>query len=178
MTENQATTAVAAPVDPKITARWRVSLHEAGHAVAGRHLLRRTARAVVFDDPCGLADLGGEGAVPASFAEALATAAGPAAEVLAEHHAPPESPLAVPLEVTYAEEVKPLREKVSRCMPDHIAVARWCIGGIEKQPDRWAKRYNWVHREARILVARHRQEIVEPARRLFERGLVTLFAPA
>jgi hypothetical protein len=149
-------------------------LGAAGHAVAGRHLLRRTARAVVFDDPCGLADLGGNGGVPASFLEALAVAAGPAAEALADLNAPHEAPLPLPLEVAYAEQVKPLREKLQHCMPDHIALARWCIGGIEKQPDRWANRHNWIHREARIFVARNREEIVEIARRLFPNGLATL----
>ena len=167
------------PVSPEstdrdIAARWRVCLHEAGHAVAGRVMLKRTVRAVVYGDNVGAAYLDIADAIPATFGESLAIAAGPAAEALADSHPPPDAPLLVPLEVTYAEQVIPPREHLRECLPDHIAVARWCIGGIEKQPDRWAKRYNWIHREAQIFVARHRQEIVDVAMVLYVRGITML----
>ena len=164
----------AACTEPGVAARWRVCLHEAGHAVAGRRLLRQTARAVVFDDGSGMADHGGNGDAPTSFKEALAVAAGPAAKALADHHVPPKQPLSVPLEITHAEQIKHLRHRLRECLPDHVALARWCIGGIEEQPDRWTKRYNWIQREARIFVARHQQEIVRAAAALFVRGITSL----
>jgi hypothetical protein len=55
-----------------------------------------------------------------------------------------------------------------------VAIAGWCIAGIETQPERWANRFHWIHREAQIFVARHQQEIVETATALFARGITTL----
>jgi len=83
--------------------RWKTCLHEAGHAVAGRHLLKRATGAAVFGNGSGVANLGNGADVPVSFREAMAAAAGEAAESLADKYAPPEVPLPVPLETAYPE---------------------------------------------------------------------------
>jgi hypothetical protein len=155
-------------------ARWKTCLHEAGHVVSGKVLLKHTSRAIVFGDGGGVADVGGEGGVPFLFEDALTTAAGGAAESLADLHPVPDLPLPVPLEVVYPDVVEPKRLAVRKMMTDEVAVARWCIAGIETQPDRWANRFHWIRREARLFVARHQREIVEVATVLFGRGIVTL----
>lgn len=155
-------------------ARWRVCMHEAGHAVAGRAALKRAVRAVVYDDNVGAAYLGIADASPRTFEEALAVAAGPAAEALADKYVPPQVPPPVALEAAYPELAKPLIAQLRQSPSDAVAIARWCIRGVEKQPERWANRYNWIHREARIFVARHQQEIVDIATGLFTRGIMTL----
>ena len=50
--------------DTDTQARWRVCLHEAGHAVAGQRLLKRTARAVVHDSQVGAAYIDRDNVVP------------------------------------------------------------------------------------------------------------------
>jgi hypothetical protein len=156
--------------------RWKTCLHEAGHAVAGRLPLKRTIKAVVYSDDVGAAYLEIDGGIPRTFEEALAVAAGPAAESLADQYAAPQVQPAPALEAAYPEPSVPLKAQLRQSPSDAVAIARWCIGGVEKQPDRWIRRYNWIHREARILVARHRQEIVEAAVDLFRQGAVTLQA--
>jgi hypothetical protein len=157
-----------------ITIRWRVCIHEAGHAVAGRQLLKCTVRTVVFDDGIGAADIGIDTTALRTFEEALAVAAGPAAEFLAEKCAPPQVPPSAPLETLYPERALPLKAQLQKAPSDAVAIARWCIRGIEKEPDRWANRFHWIHREARIFVARHHQEIVEVATDLFTERILTL----
>jgi len=163
-----------ATATPDINARWRVCLHEASHAVAGRHVFKQTTRAAVFSNDSGVADTGSGAGVPISFKGVLVTAAGHAAEHLARAYPPPQVALPVPLELTYPEHVKPLKEQLRQSLPDAVAIARWCIGGIEKQPERWANRFHWIHREARLFVVRHQREIVEVATGLFARGIITL----
>ncbi len=85
--------AVSAKVkNGRIATRWRVCIHEAGHAVAGHQLLKCTARTVVFDDGVGAADIGVDTTDLRTFEEVLAVAAGPAAEFLAEKCALPDVP--------------------------------------------------------------------------------------
>ena len=164
---------------PDINARWRVCLHEAGHAAAGRHFFKRTTRAVVFSNASGVADTGGGGAdVPTSFKGALVTAAGRAAERLVTAYPPPQVALPVPLEVAYPEPAAHLMADIPILMTDGVAVARWCIEGRETQPDVWAKRHDWVRDAAEDFVAEHQQEIVEAAMGLFARGILTLPAQA
>ena len=159
--------------EPSAVARWRTCLHEAGHAVAGQALSTRPVKAAVYDDNLGAAYLDFSG-VPRTFEEALAVAAGPAAEELAELHAPPQATPPVALAVAYPERTGPLMAQLRESLSDTVAIARWCIGGIENQPDRWAKRPCWIHREARFFVSQHQHEIVEVAKRLFGTGLATL----
>ncbi len=155
--------------------RWKTCLHEAGHAVAGRRLLKRTVTAAVYEDDMGAAYLGAEDAIPRTFEEALSIAAGPAAEALADVHAVPQvSPPAPALTVTYPESATPLVAQLRQSPPDHVAIARWCIGGVENQTERWANRFHWIHREAELFVARHQQEIVDAAEGLYTDGIITL----
>jgi hypothetical protein len=163
-----------AGADLRIAERWRISLHEGGHAVAGRRLLGQTARAVVYDDNCGAAYTGSGGVEAQLFEDALTIAAGPAAEALAADVAPPSLPSAPPLEATYGEGAKFIKEDMRRSLRDPVIIARWCIAGVEGEPDRWANRFFWLQREAAIFVAMHRRAIVQAATDLFAHGIVTL----
>jgi hypothetical protein len=150
-------------------------MHEAGHAVTGRVAMKRAVRAVVYDDNVGVAYLAIDGAIPRRFEEAVAVAAGPAAEALADLHTPPEeSPPSPPLAATHPHAVAPLVAQLRQSPSDAAAIAQWCIRGIENEPERWTKRFYWIHREAQIFVARHRREIVDVATGLFTCGIVTL----
>jgi hypothetical protein len=162
-------------VEDTCVRQWKTCLHEAGHAVAGRRLLKRTTRAAVFGNGSGVADLGGGNDVPISFREAMAAAAGKAAESLADQYAPPELPLPVPLERAYPQTAGPLA-RVAKLMPDETAIAKWCIQGREIQPRLWTRRHRWVYSAADGFVSEYQQEIVDIASRLYERGIVTLLA--
>jgi hypothetical protein len=154
--------------------RWRTCLHEAGHVVAARRLFGRAGGAAVFEDGSGVADVGRQVDVPASFKDALATAAGAAAESLGERYSPPPVPMPVPLEVAYPEAAGRLKADVAMLMPDEVAIARWCIHGREGEPDLWARRHGWVQAAAQDFIAEHRHEIVDSATALFGRGIVRL----
>lgn len=157
--------------------RWTTCLHEAGHVVAARHLFGRPGAAVVFGDGAGLASIGRDEEVPASFKDALVMAAGSAAASLADLYPPPPMPMPVPLEVAYPESAKPLRAGIATVMSDAVAIARWCIRGREGEPDMWARRHDWVEAAAQDFVADHRREIVDIATALFGRGIIRLPAP-
>ena len=137
--------------------RWKTCLHEAGHAVAGRHLLKRTTRAAVFGNGAGVADLGGGNDVPVSFREVKAAAA-------------------VPLETAYPQNAGRLAAGVAKMMPDETAIARWCIQGRESQPRLWSRRHRWVYSAAAEFVSEYQREIVAVAAQLYEKGVVTLLA--
>jgi hypothetical protein len=166
--------AAPALADANREARWRTCLHEAGHAVAGQILLGGTTRAVVLRDHCGAAYLGGDERAPVSFERVLAVAVGAAAELLAARHAPPEAVPGPALEVAYPEPVAALREEVWESPADATTIARWCIAGVEERPERSVGRFHWIHREARLFVARHRREITQSAAGLYARGIITL----
>jgi hypothetical protein len=157
--------------------RWRSRLHEAGHAVAGHRLLKRTVMAAVYEDGVGAAYLDIKAAIPRTFEEALAIAAGPAVEALADVNAPPqELPPAPPLTATHPEAVAPLVAQLRQSPRDAEAIARWCIRGIEDEPERRIKRFHWIRRQADLFVTRNQQEIVDVAAGLYERGVITLEA--
>lgn len=159
-------------------ARWQVCLHEAGHAVAAQALLKRVASAVVFDDGSGAAYYRRDPENPRMFESAMVLAAGEAASALADHHAPPQVEPAPPWESSCPEKVRPMVATVKETPSDPVALAHWCVRGVETQPERWANRYHWIRREARLFVARHQQEIVEVAAGLYARGIITLQADA
>lgn len=163
---------VDADVDRQV--RWRVCVHESAHIVAARRLTGCSAGAAVFTNGSGVADIGSEGGVPKSFKEALATAAGPAAEAIADQHPVPQVELPVPLEVTYPEAAGRLKAGVMTIMTDHVALARWAIENRETEPEMWAKRHGWVMDAAEEFVLEHWEEIVEVATALFGRGMVRL----
>lgn len=160
-----------------VARRWKTCLHEAGHIVAGRTALKRTVKAVVYNDGVGAAYLEIDGGLPRTFEEALAVAAGSEAEALAEAHAPPEASQPAPaLTTTDSQSVKPMVTQLRRSPSDAVALAQWCIRGIENEPDRWAKRCYWIRREANLFVARHQQQIVDAAKGLYANGFTTLEA--
>lgn len=168
----------------KLMNRWTVAIHEAGHAVAGVVLSGGRVVMTLHEDGGGAAwpleDL-----PPTDFA--IMTAAGPLAEPLAARHAPPEIPVPVsgnepsvrqPLPTmessTTPDAVADIRRNLARSPPDHVAVARWCIAGVKDQPERWAQRHAWLQTLAARLVRDHEQQIVEAARVLYQRGVVSV----
>lgn len=63
---------------------------------------------------------------------------------------------------------------MARAAPDHVVLARFCIGGIEDQPERWAKRHAWIRSVAERLIRSHERSIIEAARVLYLRGVVSV----
>lgn len=164
--------------------RWTVALHEAGHAAAGFALTGSRVVATLHSDGGGAAWLIDE--LPPTD-RAIMTAAGPLAESLADHHAPPDadptsavqpavSPRALPTleSIATPETTADLQSSIARAVPDHVSLARWCIAGVEDQPERWAQRHAWITRLATRLVGEHETQIVEVARVLYLRGVVSV----
>lgn len=162
--------------------RWMLSLHEAGHAVAAWALTGTQAIATLHDGAAGAAwpleDL-------SPTDHAIMTAVGPLAEALAHQHPEPvivprvagdTPPRALPTVETIAsvEMATELRRGRSRAIPDHVVLARFCIAGVEDQPERWPQRHAWVQTLAARLIRDHEQSIVEAARVLYLRGVVSV----
>lgn len=148
--------------------RWVTAVHEAGHIVATRVLGGRSVGAVLFSAGGGAAYVGELGA----FETALMTACGPAAECLAEVHSPPDVadrgnlPVAETIDCDAAEELR-----ADLGPSDDRRIAEWAITGHEAEPDRWARRHAWIHREAELLVRRHERAILAVASELYARGV-------
>lgn len=158
--------------------RWRTSCHEAGHLVAAAVMLKDTTGVAVVLASGGLAFIDTPDPLR-TFNEALAVAAGPAAEALADVHPAPETeptpaPLvqadAPPQQSAHASFTADLRAG----QPDAIRLARWCCESCPDSPDRWVRRHAWIHREAGFFIRDHAQEIVSVATRLYVRGVFTL----
>lgn len=162
--------------------RWTLSLHEAGHAVAAWALTGTQAIATLHDGVAGAAwpleDL-------SPTDRAIMTAVGPLSEALAHRHSKPEivrplpghtPPRALPTVETIAgvEMATELRRERSRAIPDHVVLARFCIAGVEHQPERWAQRHAWIQSLANRLIRSHEKSIVEAARVLYLRGVVSV----
>lgn len=162
--------------------RWMLSLHEAGHAVAASVLTGTQAIATLHDGAAGAAwplkDL-------SATDRAIMTAVGPLAEALAHRYPAPEivrtvtgdtPPRALPTVETIAsvEMATELRRGRSRAIPDHVVLARFCIAGVEHHPERWAQRHAWIQSLARRLISSHEKSIVEAARVLYLRGVVSV----
>lgn len=162
--------------------RWTLSLHEAGHAVAAWALTGTQAIATLHDGAAGAAwpleDL-------SPTDRAIMTAVGPLSEALAHRHSEPETvrhiagdmpPRALPTVETIAsvEMATALRRGRSRAIPDHVALARFCIAGVERHPARWAQRHAWIQSLAKRLISSHEKSIVEVARVLYLRGVVSV----
>jgi len=156
--------------------RWTLSLHEAGHAVAAWALTGTRTIATLHD--------GGGAAWPREDMNptdrAIMTAVGPLAEALADRNAAPELPPALanrpPTAETIAsvETATELRREMASAVPDHVALARFCIAGVEHQPERWAQRHVWIQSLAQRLIGSHENSIVEVARVLYLRGVVSV----
>lgn len=156
--------------------RWTLSLHEAGHAVAACALTGARATATLHD-------AGGASwpsADMSSTDRAIMTAAGPLAELLGDRHTAPALPADMASRPPTAERIATvetateLRREMARAVPDHVLIARFCIAGIEHQPERWAQRHAWVQSLATRLIRSHEKSIVETARVLYLRGVVSV----
>lgn len=156
--------------------RWTLSLHKAGHAVATHALTGAPATATLHD---------AEGAAwtaadMSPTDRAIMTAAGPLAERLADRYPAPELPPAIasrpPTAETIAtgETAAKLHRQMRQAVPDCVVLARFCIAGIEDQPERWARRHAWIRSMADRLTRPHENSIVEAARVLYLRGVVSL----
>ena len=161
-----------------MSVRWQVCLHESGHVVAASVLLNDERGAAVVFSGGGLAFID----VPdplCTFNQAMAIAAGHAAESLAETNAPPQE---TPAPAAVVREDAPkgqsahatLMADLKASRPDADRIAAWCILNHPKDPDRWKSRYVWLHREAGLFVRNHAAEIVNLASRLYAGGIVTL----
>lgn len=156
--------------------RWTLSLHEAGHAVAAHALTRAPATATLHD--------AGGAAWPsvdmAPTDRAIMTAAGPLAESLADRHYAPALPATIAGRPPTAESIATtetaaaLRREMEHAISDHVALARFCVAGIEDQPERWPQRHAWIRSVAQRIVHEHEQQIVEAARVLYLRGIVSV----
>jgi hypothetical protein len=158
--------------------RWSLALHECAHAVAVHVLSGKPATATLHTS-------GGAAWPSAELSptdRAIVAAAGPLAEHLADRHSPPALPVAVPtvLEPPVVETVatpataKALKRRFKRAIPDHVQLARFCIAGIENQPQRWAQRHAWIQSVAERLIHNHEHTIVEVAKKLYVRGVVSV----
>lgn len=162
--------------------RWTLSLHEAGHAVAAWTLTGARAMATLHAGSAGAAwpldDM-------SPTDRAIMTAVGPLAEALAHRYPVPEFadriagdtlPRTLPTVETIAtvETAAELRSVVVRGIPDHVVLARFCIAGIENRPERWAQRHAWIQSLAERLIRSHEKSIVEAARVLYLRGVVSV----
>lgn len=162
--------------------RWTLSLHEAGHAVAASVLTGTRAIATLHGGTDGAAwpleDM-------SATDRAIMTAVGPLAEALACRYSAPAAaadvsgrtpPPALPTveSIAGAEMANELGREISRALPDPVALARFCIAGIEHHPERWAQRHAWVQSLARRLIRDHEKHIVEAARVLYLRGVASV----
>jgi hypothetical protein len=156
--------------------RWTLSLHEAGHAVAIYALTGAPATATLHE--------AGGATWPSvdmtATDRAIMTAAGPLAESLTDRYPAPELPPAVarrpPTAETIAtiETATALRREMRQAVADPVVLARFCIEGIEDQPARWAQRHAWIRSVAERLIRSHERSIVNAARVLYLRGVVSL----
>ena len=164
--------------------RWITAIHEAGHAVAG-FVLTGTRVVMTLHEDGGGAAWPLEDLPPTD--RAIMTAAGPLAEPLATRHSPPEITVAVAGDspspphalptiesVGTSETAVELKSDLAKSPSDHVAIARWCIAGVEDRPERWAQRHAWVHTLARRIISDHEKHIVEVARVLYLRGVVSV----
>ncbi len=160
--------------------RWRTSIHEAGHAIASITLGGR-CDGVLLNAVGGLAicdDLTGD-----QFA--FMAAAGPAGEILLQHHEAPEAAQASYKEVAEEKMLEVAgKEFATVCMfadveqppstqkSDDRHIAEWAIGGRETDPGCWARRVNLAKYVAGKIVAEHAAAIVRVAERLYVEGRV------
>jgi hypothetical protein len=159
--------------------RWRISLHEAGHAIYGQLKMGDTSgHAVVLENLSGAYAF--ENEIPiVTFDRAILAACGPAAEELAGQFEPPkESPKpkkAVcpgPSEVSAFKEIqKSIRGTVTQGFSDDEIVAKWCVLGCPSSPERWVRRHRIVTETAKMFVSFHAEQILCVARELYLTGV-------
>ena len=155
--------------------RWRIALHEAGHVVAGAFFANGTpAGAVLLPEGGGLAYLTA-GDAPRTFGEALAVAAGLAAEALVADCDPPAVGDTIQADAPTPELtacVERAEADYKKALPDDTRLARWACETLPGHPERWAGRVYWIRAAADDFVRRHAAEIVAVAGELYRLGIV------
>jgi len=166
----------SSPADEMLRARWVSSLHEVGHVLAGVLLMNTTSRAMVFSGGGGVASIGSTRDVPQSEEEAIAVAAGEAAESLARRYSWPQVELKPCLDVEQPEAAQRITTPTvdGTRMSDEVAIARWCIEGRERWSSAWKRRFEWLEDRAYAFVKTYEREIVALAEKLFVWGVITL----
>ena len=159
--------------------RWKISLHESGHAVAASRMLAIRAVAVLLPGDGGCCS-GNEG--PATgLNDAVVAQAGPSAECLASRHAPPDD-ISADMSIVPAMKINPgavarLTAEARQAVPDAAFVANWCTLQHPTEPIRWRRRYELVQQVTREFISKHELEIIDTARRLFRRGIAVCEPP-
>jgi len=162
-------------------ATWRVALHESGHLLAAVALCgRRNVKAVLHPAGGGEADIQ-IGAIPRSLPEAVALAAGQAAESLADAHpAPPLTPFDAPLwpstlaALTGSPTPPPALPIV---WSDSAGIGFWAVQRYLHHPDRWADEAQYVRGQADAFCRRNAARIVEVATELYANGRAEIVLP-
>jgi hypothetical protein len=156
--------------------RWRVAIHESAHSVVALALGGTCKSLSLHPEGRGIAVIDGL----SSFDFAVATAAASAAEeALANELVPEPEPFhtrrkipdcgSVPTADLAAISARfPLRTAAS----DEQTIARFCISGLEGEPERWAARYYLVREIARRVVEDRQQRILAVATALYSRGIL------
>jgi len=154
--------------------RWKLALHEAGHLVVGCITSDRyTAGAQILLNECAPCAYLPE--QDDDFLCAAATAAGRAAEALAEQHDPPAVPRSrgkPSPELRTRALRKALTSDRRMSMPDTVFLARWAIAHVEDEPLRWAQRLRWIYRVAEHYIGQHAGAVLALARILYVQGIV------
>ena len=180
MNKNQSDNPTTARTTVECIARWRICLHEAGHAVAAHQLINQKVTAVVFDCNYGVAyqDVGKDHIDTTE--DALVVAAGKAAMTLSSAYPPPHFAPTTLLEFAYPEVASVLLGDIkATAVSDAVKLAQWAIRHVEDRPNRWARNYYRLMDQAESFIQDHQLEIVEVATGLFARGIITLpAAPA
>ena len=164
------------PADDGTGRRWEIALHEAGHVVAGKHLLANEPVAAVLPDIGGVTFLRLVTVPTPTLAGALCIAAGNAAAALAhEHAAPAEAPepaQAVRRELPTSETAHhELADDFHAGANDAEILGRWAwSGGVGAQAHA-DRRLARLCNEAAYFVNEHREEILTVARALYARGI-------
>ena len=175
------------PPHPVGTGRKIVALHEAGHAIAALILLDAAEVVAYVEDDRGHAHIH-TSHPPANFGEAVAIAAGPAAEALAPWVDLGPPPIAggsrrAGEPATMAEAIafdaeRTVARSIDWTPTDAERIAAWCTGSawLAEHPDEWAERHRDVQRAAQRFVREHRSAIVDLAQRLYCNGIATAVA--
>lgn len=156
--------------------RWRTCLHEAGHAVAALGLLGAERAGAVIWRGGGAADVGGDdGADPPSFRSAVVAAAGRHAERLAiECPAPRSRPAKLERRPDTARTMARLSSEAAAALSDDDAIRAWSMAGPGLDWRQWRRRLVTTHWAARQFVREHQVAIIETARELYRRGVISI----
>jgi hypothetical protein len=163
------------------TERWKIALHESGHAVSAIVRGGRCDGVALLDDDSGLCQTG----ELLGNRDAYCIAAGPAAERLAEEYpapdcTPPESrtltvdeieqlPLFDTARLVACQMAKTADTRRKFSSDDRL-LAEWAISGNESDPESWAGRVAYAHEMAAEIVRHNAATIARIAEQLFVRG--------